>query len=135
WHIMGSDGNCFDSSMLNYYTANSTLYSCASTPTTGCSSASTSETCGNGYCGSGETTSSCPSDCGSTGSTGTTGASPYCYDCSSCTANGCPSSHPEDSACAAFNASACGTVQGASTSRANLNPFRVFAPIKKLLGL
>ncbi|MDP3764539.1 MAG: peptidoglycan-binding protein [bacterium] len=44
WHTMGSDGNCFDTYMTNYRTANGTLYSCTATPTSGCSSTSTSST-------------------------------------------------------------------------------------------
>src|SRR3990167_2475969 len=42
WHTMDSSGNCFDSAMQNYKTVNGTLYSCASTPASGCSTSSQS---------------------------------------------------------------------------------------------
>ncbi|MBI2052079.1 MAG: peptidoglycan-binding protein [Candidatus Sungbacteria bacterium] len=44
WHTMGSDGNCFDTNMTNYRTANGALYSCTATPTTGCSGTTTTTT-------------------------------------------------------------------------------------------
>ncbi|MBI2990386.1 MAG: hypothetical protein HYY51_04370 [Candidatus Magasanikbacteria bacterium] len=69
-------------------------------------SGSSSGSCGDGSCGSSETTASCPADCGS--SPGTNGMSSVCYDCQSCKSAGCPGSYPNDSACANFNASACG---------------------------
>ena len=40
WHTMGSDSTCFDTNMQNYRTGNGTLYSCSTTPATGCSSSS-----------------------------------------------------------------------------------------------
>ena len=65
WHTMDSSGNCFDSAMQNYKTANGTLYSCASTPASGCSTSS-STSCPSGQYWNGSscvTTSSttCPS--------------------------------------------------------------------------
>ncbi|MBI1961327.1 MAG: hypothetical protein HYS45_01345, partial [Parcubacteria group bacterium] len=81
WVPAGSDGNCYNSSRTEYYGANGTLYFCSSTPAAGCSST------------------------GTTG--GSSGTSAYCYDCASCAANGCPGSHPEDSACSAFISSSC----------------------------
>ncbi|MBI2050808.1 MAG: hypothetical protein HYT31_03295 [Parcubacteria group bacterium] len=162
WHTMGSDGNCFDSSMLNYYTANGTLYSCAATPATGCSSTgatggSSGSYCGNGACDSGETSTSCWSDCGSSGSTGS-GSYDYGPSCDGVCGNGEDSSKcPGDCGSSSYTSETCGnaycgtgettsscpadcgTVQGASTKRGSsgsgFNPFRVFAPIKSLLGL
>ena len=43
WHSM-SVGLCFDSAMQNYRTTNGTLYSCSTTPTTGCSGTTTTTT-------------------------------------------------------------------------------------------
>lgn len=37
WHTMDSSGTCFDTNMQNYRTVNGTLYSCTSTPASGCS--------------------------------------------------------------------------------------------------
>src|SRR3989344_3861290 len=68
WHTMDSSGNCFDSAMQNYKTANGTLYSCASTPASGCStSSSTSCPSGQYWNGSSCVTSS-PSPSTSCGS-------------------------------------------------------------------
>ena len=36
WHAMDSSGNCFNSSMTEYRTANGTLYTCAAFPAYGC---------------------------------------------------------------------------------------------------
>lgn len=83
WHVMG-DNNCYDSSMTNYRTANGTLYSCSSTPSSGCSSSgntTTSSSCGSGYYWNG---SSCVS---SSSSTTGCGSSPgACTTESQCTA-------------------------------------------------
>ncbi len=70
WHTMGSDGNCFDTYMTNYRTANSALYSCSTTPTTGCSSSSSttsSASCTSGqyWNGTACVTSTTSSSCGS----------------------------------------------------------------------
>ena len=49
WHTMDSSGNCFNSSMTEYKTSNGTLYSCSTTPATGCSgSGATQTTCTSG---------------------------------------------------------------------------------------
>lgn len=50
WHVMG-DNNCYNSGMTEYRTANGTLYSCSTTPSSGCSSSSStaSGSCGSGY--------------------------------------------------------------------------------------
>lgn len=201
WHTMGSDGNCFDTNMTQYYTTGGTLYSCSATPAVGCSSTGgtgqygscgtyasqssctgasnccwynntsnssssycyysssgcsssgsyTSETCGNNYCGSGETGSSCPSDCGSTGG-GTAASCPSTvynnntttYSCnnaqcpSGCTYDsaGCPSGCYQSTASTGWCGDAscnnsetssscpadCGTVQGAQASRTFVKP-------------
>ena len=62
WHTMDSSGNCFDSAMQNYKTTNGTLYSCASTPTFGCSTPSQSCPSGQYWNGTSCVTTS-PTDC------------------------------------------------------------------------
>ncbi len=47
WHSISSDGNCFNAENTSYYTTSGILYSCASTPTTGCAT-STGGTTGTG---------------------------------------------------------------------------------------
>ncbi|MDP3799872.1 MAG: peptidoglycan-binding domain-containing protein [bacterium] len=66
WHIMGSDGNCFDTYMTNYRTANGTLYSCSTTPATGCTNSSSTACTSGQYwngtaCVTSTTSTSCPS--------------------------------------------------------------------------
>ena len=144
WHTMDSSGNCFNSAMTEYRTSGGTLYSCSSTPTSGCSTStstscpsgqywngsscvnssttscpsgqywngsacvntsttdcasgqywngtscvsSTSTACNsNGTCESGESSSSCPSDCGSSTTSGCSTPS-NCYNQSICTSSG-----------------------------------------------
>ena len=66
WHTM-SDNNCYDSEMKNYRTTNGTLYSCSTTPTTGCSgttSTTTTAQCSDGRDNDGDGFIDYPSDTG-----------------------------------------------------------------------
>jgi len=66
WHTMDSSGNCFNPDMTQYKTTNGTLYSCSTTPATGCSGSSSGSSCPSGQYWNGtscvtNTTTSCSS--------------------------------------------------------------------------
>ncbi len=120
WHIMG-DGNCYNSPMSEYYTANGTLYFCSSTPASGCSSSSTTST------------TSCagtPTSCAN--ETQCWGASYYWYDGSchsspsttSTSSSSCPSGyHSMGSYCMSdSNSSQCQPTGGGATYTCSSTP-------------
>ncbi|MBI2625596.1 hypothetical protein HYW68_00905 [Candidatus Parcubacteria bacterium] len=90
WHTMGSDGSCFDPNMNNYRTVNGTLYSCSTTPATGCSTGTTSSTsCPSGY--HSMTSSYCMSDSNSTVCQPLGGGATYTCPSGTTTSTTCPS--------------------------------------------
>lgn len=85
WHVMG-DNNCYNSGMTDYRTANGTLYSCSSTPSSGCSSSSSSYI-GSGACTSGQywNGTACVTSTTSSSSCSTPSS---CYDSAVCASSG-----------------------------------------------
>ena len=99
WQTMDStSGNCFNSAMTEYRTSNGTLYSCSTTPASGCSSSTTTTTCPSGQYWNGtscvsSTTTTCPSGqywngtaCVSNTTSCSTPAT--CYDSARCSSAG-----------------------------------------------